>query len=136
MIAITIACTDLDRSERFYCDLLGARAEFRDGQGCRWLTMGSMRISLMQNAEQASPARFGVHAMPILWLETPDLALAQRTLEASGVAIVHPSDGQFMVVADPDGLVVEIWGSEIVVGDDAASDEANRSSGVTRVPSE
>src|SRR5690349_102633 len=97
MIAITIACTDVDRSERFYCDLLGARPEFRDGYGCRWFSLGSLRISLMQNAEQPSPARFGVHAMPVLWLETPDLASAQRTLEQSGVSIVHPSDGQFMV---------------------------------------
>jgi catechol 2,3-dioxygenase-like lactoylglutathione lyase family enzyme len=32
--ALTVACTHLDRSRRFYEDVLGASPDARDGYGC------------------------------------------------------------------------------------------------------
>jgi predicted enzyme related to lactoylglutathione lyase len=50
--------------------------------------------------------------MPILWLEVDDLEAAERRFAERGVEVIQPSDGQFMMVADPDGLVIEVWQAE------------------------
>ena len=47
--------------------------------------------------------------MPILWLEVPSLDAAADWFERNEVEIVDPGDGQFMQVADPDGLLIEVW---------------------------
>jgi catechol 2,3-dioxygenase-like lactoylglutathione lyase family enzyme len=110
--ALTIACTDPERSEWFYQDVLGATLDPRDGYGCQWYRLGSLFITLMPNAAEPSPATFPTHAMPILWLEVDDLAAAVRRFEGLGVRVVEPSDGQFMMISDPDGLVIEVWQAE------------------------
>jgi catechol 2,3-dioxygenase-like lactoylglutathione lyase family enzyme len=110
--ALTIACTDLSRSARFYERVLGAVPDLRDGFGCPWYRLGSWFVTLMPNAVERSPASFPTHAMPILWLEVDDLEAAARHFEEHRVEVVTPSDGQFMQVADPDGLVIEVWQAE------------------------
>jgi catechol 2,3-dioxygenase-like lactoylglutathione lyase family enzyme len=112
--ALTIACTDHRRSERFYRRVLGAEALPTDdpGYGCPWLRLGPLAITLMPNAAERSPAKFPTHAMPILWLEVDDLEAAARRFAREGVEVVSPSDGMFMQVADPDGLVIEVWQAE------------------------
>lgn len=73
--------------------------------------LGSLDITLLPNARERSPAEFPAHAMPILWLEVTDLAAATAWFAGHGVEVIEPGDGQFMQVADPDGLVVEVWQS-------------------------
>lgn len=110
--AITIACTDRKRSENFYVGVLGAERIPRDGFGCPWFQLGSLTLSLMPNAVEPTPAEFPTHAMPILWLEVEDLTAAADLFARSDVAVIDPGDGQFMQVADPDGLVIEVWQSQ------------------------
>jgi O-acetyl-ADP-ribose deacetylase (regulator of RNase III)/catechol 2,3-dioxygenase-like lactoylglutathione lyase family enzyme len=112
--ALTIACTDHRKSERFYREILGAVPLATDdpGYGCLWIKLGRLTISLMPNAAEPSPASFPTHAMPILWLETADLKAAAERFAAEGVTIISPSDGQFLQIADPDGLVIEVWQKE------------------------
>ncbi len=118
--AVTIACTDLARSVRFYEGVLGASPEAGDGYGCRWYTLGPLFLSLMPNATIPSPARMPEHPMALLWLETDDLPAAARRFAESGVEVLQLSDGQFMMVADPDGIVIEVWQAEPVeAGGDA-----------------
>jgi catechol 2,3-dioxygenase-like lactoylglutathione lyase family enzyme len=107
--AVTISCTDLARSIDFYERLLGAVRDPRDGYGCAWFKLGSVSISLMQNATAASPASLGDHPMAILWLETDNLTAAVARFEQHGVRILQPSDGNSIIVADPDGIVIEVW---------------------------
>lgn len=109
--AITVACTDQIRSERFYESVLGAKRIPGDGYGCSWFRLGSLTLSLMPNADAPSPAEFPTHAMPILWMEVDDLAAAAELFASSDVPIVDPGDGQFMQVSDPDGIIIEIWQS-------------------------
>jgi predicted enzyme related to lactoylglutathione lyase len=113
--ALTIACTDHRRSERFYREVLGAATLPTDdpGYGCLWLQIGTLAITLMPNAAQRSPAEFPTHAMPILWLEVDDLEAAAQQFARHGVEVITPSDGQFMQIADPDGLVIEVWETEV-----------------------
>lgn len=109
---LTVACTDLDRSGRFYEDVLGASPDPRDGHGCPWYRLGDWSITLMPNAAERSPSSFPNHAMMALWLEVDDLAAAERLFARDQVEVVQPSDGQFMMIADPDGLMIEVWQAE------------------------
>ena len=72
-----------------------------------------MSISIMPNATEPSPARMPSHPMAMLWIETDDLAAAARRFTEFGVQILQPSDGQFMMVADPDGIIIEVWQSGV-----------------------
>jgi predicted enzyme related to lactoylglutathione lyase len=111
--ALTIACTDLNKSMRFYQKLLGAiTVKTDDGIGCPCFRLGSFAITLMANATERTPAVFPTHAMPMIWLEVNDLDAASRRFAKAGVEVLQPSDGTFMVIADPDGLVIEVWQAE------------------------
>ena len=111
--ALTIACTDLKRSERFYRRVLGAvTVKTDDGIGCPWFRLGTFVFTLMPNAAERSPAEFPTHAMSMLWLEVDDLAAAERRFTKAGVDVLQPSDGTLMVIADPDGLAIEVWQAE------------------------
>ena len=110
--ALTVVCTDPWRSDRFYTEVLGAVALPGD-LGCRWYRLGSFTVTLMPNAVERSPAKFGEHTMTMLYLEVDDLEAARRHFAQHQVEVIVPSDGQMIVIADPDGLPIEVWQHEI-----------------------
>jgi catechol 2,3-dioxygenase-like lactoylglutathione lyase family enzyme len=110
--ALTVACTDVKRSKQFYETVLGASEVPTDNGVGWWYRLGPLDITLLPNAAERSPAKFPTHAMPILWLEVDDLAAAAERFARYGVAVVEPGDGQYLMVADPDGLVIEVWQSQ------------------------
>lgn len=114
--ALTIACTDVKRSEHFYKTVLGATVLPTDNGVGWWFRLGPLAITLMPNATERSPAAFPTHAMPILWLEVDDLDAAARRFARYEVEVIDPGDGQFLMVADPDGLVIEVWQAEATEG--------------------
>jgi catechol 2,3-dioxygenase-like lactoylglutathione lyase family enzyme len=108
--AITISCTDAERSAAFYRGVLGASPLPGDGFGCQWYRLGELVFSIMPNAEAATPASFPRDAMAMLWLEVDDLSAAHRRLIDAGVRVVDaPEDRQCLTIADPDGLLIEVW---------------------------
>lgn len=109
--AITIACTDARRSAEFYT-MLGASPLPTDNNIGDWFRLGEIDITLLPNAASKTPASFPVHAMMMLWLEVDNLAETAKRLADHGVEILDEGDGQFMMVADPDGLPIEIWESD------------------------
>ncbi|HKB03064.1 MAG TPA: VOC family protein [Gemmataceae bacterium] len=107
--ALTIACTDRRRSERFYTSVLGATAvKTPDDIGCPWFRLGSFVFTLMPNAARPTPAAFPDHAMFLPWLEVDDLAAARKRFARAKVTVVQ-SHPESMVIADPDGLLIEVW---------------------------
>jgi catechol 2,3-dioxygenase-like lactoylglutathione lyase family enzyme len=107
---ITISCTDRDRSAAFYQKVLGAVPLPGDGFGCGWYRLGELVFSIMPNAEASTPGLFPRDAMAMLWLEVDDLAAARRRLADAGVQIIDaPADGPYLLIADPDGLMIEVW---------------------------
>lgn len=112
-VALTISCTDRVRSEHFYSDILGGELEPGDGNGpCRSYRFGSLSVSIMPNADSRSPAKMPEHAMAMLWLEVDDLEVAHAHLAKQKVQILEPPNGLYMIIADPDGLVIEVWQAE------------------------
>ena len=107
--AVSIYCTDPARSAAFYQGVLGAAPLAGDGYGCQWYRLGELVFSIVPNAEAATPAEFPRDAMAMLSLEVDDLAAARRRLADARVAIIDaPKDGPYLLIADPDGLLVEI----------------------------
>jgi hypothetical protein len=101
----------MDRSERFYRDVLGAVPDVRDGYGCRWLLLDGLPLSLVPNA--AEPASVSTQPAAFnLWVEVDDLAAAATEFAHQSVTILQLSDGAFMVIADPGDLVIEVWQRE------------------------
>ena len=48
--------------------------------------------------------------MPVLWLDVDNITTAHEHLKNSGTPIIQaPDDDMFMLIADPDGLVIEVW---------------------------
>lgn len=111
--ALTIACTDIERSMAFYEGILGAQRLPGDN-GIGWhYQFGSLRLALLPNATQPNPAKFPDHAMPLLWLETNDLETAHEYFVKQGILILDaPSGGPYIQIADPDGLIIEVWQKE------------------------
>mgnify|MGYP002789942467 CR=1 FL=1 len=107
--AITIHCTDLDRSDRFYHAILGGEIVPTDGGLQRRYRLGKLELILLPNAEAVSPATFPIHAMPLLWLEVADLSATTAWLTQHQVTIVDPGDDPSLMIADPDGIVIEVW---------------------------
>jgi hypothetical protein len=66
--ALTIACTVVERSEHFYHTILGAERIRTDNGIGWWYRLGALKINLLPNAVEPSPAAFPTHAMAILWL--------------------------------------------------------------------
>ncbi|MGC4046528.1 MAG: VOC family protein [Armatimonas sp.] len=86
--ALTIACTDLARSVAFYEGVLGAKRLPSDNGVDGHYQLGSLRIALLPNAAQPSPATFPDDAMSILWLETEDLEEAGKYFVRQGVIVI------------------------------------------------
>jgi catechol 2,3-dioxygenase-like lactoylglutathione lyase family enzyme len=110
--ALTIACTDVERSVRFYQTVLGASRIPTDNGVGWWYRLGTLDIALLPNAAERSPAEFPTHAMSMLWIEVDDLPAAAERFARYGVEVVEPDDGEHMMVADPDGLLIEVWRSQ------------------------
>jgi len=111
--ALTIACSDKHASDQFYRVVLGAEPLPTDNGVGYWYRLGTLDITLLTNASEPSPAEFPTHAMPILWLEVDDLDLAKAHFARHKVPVIDPGDGQFMLITDPDRIVIEVWQAEI-----------------------
>jgi catechol 2,3-dioxygenase-like lactoylglutathione lyase family enzyme len=105
--AITVYCTDRERSRRFYEDVLGAERLPRDIGD--WLRIGQLVVTLCPNAERLSPVDFPTHAATAFWFDVPDLDAARAWFERHAVQVVDPGDENFVMIADPDGILIEVW---------------------------
>ena len=63
----------------------------------------------MPNGRGRSPATFGEHPLNMLYLEVDDLEAAQRHFARHHVEVIMPCDSQMLIIADPDGLPIEVW---------------------------
>lgn len=120
---VTLVVADLERSAKFYVDLLGMRRTERPGfkfPGL-WFQAGSTQIHLILEHEQSAPAGFpapparaGAGRTFHFAFEVDDAPAATERLKAEGVHVRGgPSsrpDGCIQTWChDPDGHVVELF---------------------------
>jgi catechol 2,3-dioxygenase-like lactoylglutathione lyase family enzyme len=108
--AVTISCTNAERSRTFYESVLGAVLLPGDGYGCPWLQLGSLTLTLMPNASKSNDPNHEL-ATAMLWIETDDLASARSHFERNEVPMLV-QDEFFLTIADPDGILIEVWERE------------------------
>ena len=112
--AVCIVCTDRRRSVDFYRNAFGA--ELLDGDpsfSCPWLQLGSLTITLLENAAKPSSLDFSDQAMATLLIEVDDLDAAFIRAVDHGARVISPPDegGITFMVADPDGIFIEVMES-------------------------
>jgi 4-oxalocrotonate tautomerase len=104
ILHVAMRVSDSERSERFYCDLLGMpvreRSTFRDGKPLLTTTAGLGMIG--DSAPATDHLAFEVH----------DLGELEQRLRAQGVQVVRgPLEsgyGTSLYVLDPDGVEIEL----------------------------
>jgi predicted enzyme related to lactoylglutathione lyase len=96
----------------FYEKVLGATRLPGDGYGCPWFRLGEWELSLMPNATESSARLFPAHAANMLLVEVDDLEAAHQFCVQAGAEIIEPPNGPYMIIADPDGLHIEVWQAE------------------------
>lgn len=109
--SLSIFCTDLDRSFAFYKDLLGAEP-LRSELARRWIRLGELEINLVPNASIPAGTTFPDNAMAVLWVEVDDLSGFVEDARQRKVECVDYVEGEFAFIADPDGLLIEVWQKE------------------------
>lgn len=118
-----LACLDLERSRRFYVDVLGARIRCeRDEDGVAYLEFGAAQL-MLERAESSwvvapfeAPLGRGIN----LQFEVPDVdAIARRCAEAGVVPFRPVADHGYragaiehgqreLLVQDPDGYLLRV----------------------------
>jgi glyoxylase I family protein len=108
---VSVRVRDVERSRRFYEDLLGVAPTERPDLGFpgMWYRVGSSEIHLI-GREPLGIA--GVDPSdPHFALEVDDLAAVRCTLDAAGIPYLALSDG-VLWVHDPDGNTIELRAPE------------------------
>ena len=107
---INIVCTDLDRSLRFYRDVIGCRCVEEDAGAVR-LESGGRHLLLLPFAKTtAAKDSYCSRAEITFDLSVKDIAEAARHFETQGVEFekMWEEGAPSFVIRDPDGLRIEV----------------------------
>ena len=116
VVHFTISVSDLDNSQRFYCDVLGLELTQRSALGMAFLKAGDDHVILCQSKTPIDPNPGNgilVHHAFRVDIDSYDAAVAH--LRANGVAILFEEDresgvfqGRQVYFHDPDRNVIEL----------------------------
>ena len=111
-----IICTDQWRSLDFYRNALGAEPIPGDVEGtCPWLRIGDLNITLLANTDEESDLDHSEIAMAIMFLQVDDLAAAYDRAIKHGARVIDALEpnGVHFIIADPDGIIIEVMQAEL-----------------------
>jgi catechol 2,3-dioxygenase-like lactoylglutathione lyase family enzyme len=105
--AYVLAVPDLDRSERYFVDVLGFQPEWRDGDNWQSLVRGEVRVMLGHCPDALSPREIGDHNY-FAYLVVDDVDALYAELVGKGGIILHspeskPWGRREMAMATSDG---------------------------------
>ncbi len=115
---VHLKVADLDRSLRFYRDILGFEITQRYGTQAVFLSVGGyhhhIALNTWESAGGSPPPRrsTGLYHFAILYPTRRDLARALQRVTAAGVALDGASDhgvSEALYLSDPDGNGVELY---------------------------
>jgi catechol 2,3-dioxygenase-like lactoylglutathione lyase family enzyme len=111
---VTVLSTDLERTERFYCDLLGLRVGPRPAiriPGC-WLYLGDQPVLHVLARQAAAPPDDAQPVIDHFALDAEDRAGFEHRLQAAGQPFESrrlADSGIWQIfLTDPDGARVEL----------------------------
>ncbi len=110
---IAVAVRDLDRTQGFYSDILGAEVVYRDAGFLQMQTPGSRDVlAFEKNADKAGKAGGVLHFGFRLTREI-DIDAARDAVKKAGGTITDTGEfvpGEpYLFATDPDGYTIEIW---------------------------
>jgi len=117
LYAVRIFVTDWDRAIRFYTEILGMRATYRNDE-IGWAQMatgeGQLALERVDPSDQEGKALVGRFVG--VSLQVPDIPATYKTLVERGVEFVAPPEkqpwgGVLAHLRDPDGNVLTLLGS-------------------------
>lgn len=110
---VAVAVRDLDRTQSFYSDILGAVVVYRDAGFLQMQTPGSRDVLVFEkNAARAGKAGGVLHFGFRLTKEN-DIDAARKAVMKAGGRITDTGEfipGEpYLFAEDPDGYAIEIW---------------------------
>jgi catechol 2,3-dioxygenase len=115
---VHLKVADLDRSLKFYCDVLGFELMQKYGTQAAFVSAGGYHHHIGLNTweseggSQPPPGTTGLYHLAILYPTRADLADALKRLLANGIQLDGASDhgvSEALYLRDPDGNGVELY---------------------------
>ena len=110
---VAIAVQDVDRAFRFYEEVFGMVAVYRDNGFIQAQTPGCRDVLVFEQKSDRAPGSGGIAHFGFRLVDPNDIDAAVRAVEAAGGEIVDrgafcPGE-PYVFCRDPDGYDIEIW---------------------------
>ena len=110
---IALAVTDLDRSTRFYRELLGAEEIYRDAAFVQLQTPGTWDVIVLEKGTKNVGRSGGIAHFGFRLIDPADIERAADAVARAGGNVTEKGEfvpGEpYLFATDPDGYTIEIW---------------------------
>jgi catechol 2,3-dioxygenase-like lactoylglutathione lyase family enzyme len=110
---VAVAVRDLDRTQAFYSEILGAVVVYRDAGFLQMQTPGSRDVLVFEKNARKAGAAGGVLHFGFRLTKENDIEAARQAVKKAGGKITDTGEfipGEpYLFAEDPDGYTIEIW---------------------------
>jgi catechol 2,3-dioxygenase-like lactoylglutathione lyase family enzyme len=110
---VAVAVRDLDRTQAFYSEILGAVVVYRDAGSLQMQTPGSRDVLVFEKDARKAGKAGGVLHFGFRLTKEHDIEAARQAVKKAGGRITDTGEfipGEpYLFAEDPDGYTIEIW---------------------------